>query len=234
MRIRNRFISAGFKLLYLIGATYGVLLSLFAPGAEISSALSFYVMQSNLLCVALTLVLLACDLADIDYHTCRVYTVLRFCVVTCILLEFFLYHAVLQPKLCAQYPDYFSRFSLSDTLLHTYTPLMMFLDYFLFDEKGQFRWWYAPLALVAPLLYAAYAAVYAASGGVFISFDKVQRVPYLFLDNRIMAPGETALWCVLIALGTLAGAFLFCALDHMLRRLWKAYRARPARARDTT
>lgn len=119
MRIRNRFISAGFKLLYLIGATYGVLLSLFAPGAEISSALSFYVMQSNLLCVALTLVLLACDLADIDYHTCRVYTVLRFCVVTCILLEFFLYHAVLQPEIVCAVPGLFFPVFAVRTLFYT-------------------------------------------------------------------------------------------------------------------
>lgn len=232
MRIKNRFISAGFKLIYLAGAIYGVLLNLFAPGAEVSSVLSFYTMQSNLLCIALTLFLLACDLADIDCHKNRVYSVFRFCAVTCILLTFILYHAVLQPQMSAEYPEYFGRFSLLDTLLHTYTPLMMLLDYLLFDEKGLFRWWYAPLAAAVPLLYAAYVAVYSSTGGIFVSYDRVQRVPYFFLDYQSLGMGRTALWCLLILAGTIGGAFLLCALDRALRRLWEAYQARPVRERD--
>ena len=125
MRITNRFISAGFRLLYLAGALYGVLLSLFAPGVEMPSALSFYTMQSNLVCVVMTLVLLSCNLADIEYHKNRVYSVLRFCTIVCIFLTFILYHAVLHPRMTAAYPEYFSRFSLTDILLNTYTPLMM-------------------------------------------------------------------------------------------------------------
>lgn len=234
MRIKNRFISAGFKLIYLAGAIYGVLLNLFAPGAEISSVLSFYIMQSNLFCIALTLVLLSCDLADISYHENRFYTAVRFCAITCILLTFFMYHAVLLPQMRAEYPDYFDRFSLLDMLLHTYTPIMMMLDYLLFDEKGRFRWWYALLSTAAPLLYMAYVAVYSSTGGVFISHDIVQNVPYFFLDHLTLGVGKTALWCLLIAAGTVAGALLLCAFDRALRRLWEARAARPAPDEDPT
>ena len=232
MRITNRFISAGFRLLYLAGAVYGVLLSLFAPGMEMPSALSFYTMQSNLVCVVMTLVLLSCNLADIEYHKNRVYTVLRFCTIVCIFLTFILYHAVLHPRMAAAYPEYFSRFSLTDVLLNTYTPLMMLADYLLFDEKGQFRWWYAPVSAIIPLLYIGYIAIYTALEGRFVSYDIARRVPYYFLDYQAMGTGKALLWGTLITAGTIVGALLLWALDHALCRLWEAYQARPARDRD--
>ena len=226
MRIKNRFISAGFKLIYLAGAIYGVLLNLFAPGAEVWSALSFYTMQSNLFCIALTLVLLACDLTDIDYHENRLYTALRFCALVSIFLTFTVYHAVLEPRMNAEYPAYFNGFSLFDALIHTYTPVMLLIDYLLFDEKGLFRWWYVPLSAAVPLLYAVYLAVYSVTGGVFVTFNQVCSAPYFFLDYQTLGTGRTALWAVLIVGGTVAGAFVFVAFDRALHRLWDAYRAR--------
>lgn len=228
MRIKNRFISAGFKLIYLAGAIYGVLLNLFAPGAEVWSVLSFYTMQSNLFCIALTLVLLACDLTDIDYHENRLYTALRFCALVSILLAFTVYHAVLEPRMSAEYPAYFSGFSVLNAIIHMYTPVMLLLDYLLFDEKGLFRWWYAPLSAAVPLLYAVYLAIYSATGGVFVTFNKVQSAPYFFLDYQTFGPGRTALWAVSIVGGTVAGAFALVALDRALRRLRDAWRARDA------
>lgn len=232
MRIQNRFISAGFRLIYLAGALYGVLLNLFVPGAEISSVLSFYTMHSNLFCIALTLVLLSCDLADIAYHENRFYTAVRFCAVMCILLTCVIYHAVIRPRMCAEFPEYFGSFSLSDTLLHTYAPVMMLLDYLLFDEKGLFRWWYAPLSLISPILYMIFVAIYSSVGGVFIFYDKVQAVPYFFLDYRVHGTGKTVFWCLLILAGMVVGGILLCALDRTLRRLWKACQARMQRERD--
>ena len=225
MRIINRFISAGFKLIYLAGAIYGVLLNLFAPGVEVWSVLSFYTMQSNLFCIALTLVLLACDLTDIDYHENRLYTTLRYCALVSILLAFTIYHAVLEPRMSAEYPAYFSGFSVLDALIHTYTPVMLVLDYLLFDEKGLFRWWYAPLAAAVPLLYAAYLAVYSATGGVFVMFNQVQNASYFFLDYQALGRSRIALWVSSIVGGTVIGAFVLIALDHALRRLWDAHRA---------
>lgn len=229
MRIKNRFISAGFKLIYLAGALYGVLLQLFAPGAQIWSVLSFFTMQSNLFCIALTLVLLSCDLSDIDYRQNRVYAAVRFCATVSILLTFTLYHAILEPWLCAEYPAYFHRLSLLDTLLHNYTPVMLLLDYLLFDEKGLFRWWHVLLSTAVPVFYAVYTAVYSATGGVFIAFDGVRRAPYFFLDYPALGPGRSVLWGAGILVCTWILAFALTALDRGLSRLWKAYRLRNLR-----
>ncbi len=229
MRIKNRYISAGFKLIYLAGALYGVLLHLFAPGTQIWSVLSFYTMQSNLFCIALTLVTLSCDLSDIDYRRNRFYAAIRFCALVSILLTFTLYHAVLEPWMYAEYPAYFDRLSLLDTLLHNYTPVMLLLDYLLFDEKGRFRWWHVPLSAAVPILYAVYAAVYSATGGVFISFDQIQRAPYFFLDYPALGPGRSVLWGAGILASTLLLAFVLAAFDRNLPRFWKAYRSRSTR-----
>ena len=109
---------------------------------------------------------------------------------------------------------------------------MMLLDYLLFDEKGLFRWWYAPLSLISPILYMIFVAIYSSAGGVFILNDKVQAVPYFFLDYRVHGTGKTVLWCLLILAGMVVGGALLCALDRALRRLWKACQARMTREHD--
>jgi len=230
MRLQNRFLSAVCRFLYLTAALYGVLLSLFLPGAQMWSTLPFFAMQSNLACMALLLVLASMDLAGLSYQRLPVYRLLRFACLILLGLTFTLYHAVIRPWLETEFPAYFAQLSLSETLLNTVTPLLFFLDYLLFDEKGGFRWWHPVAALLPPAGYAAYVFLYAENGGLFRLFEHTAHAPYFFLDYRTIGLPLTLRWIAWIALALLLGGYLLLGIDAALAAWWRRRQAQKSAA----
>lgn len=220
MRVQNRFISAGYRLFYLTAALYGVLLSLFMPGAVMWSTLPYFSMQSNLICFALILVLSTMDLVNIPYQKLRIFRLFRFCCLILLGLTFTLYHAVIRPRLQLEFPAYFAELSLSEILLNTVMPIMFGLDYLLFDEKGGFRWWHPLAALVLPAAYAVYVFLYSENGGLFRFFEHTSRAPYFFLDYQEIGLPVTLRWIAWITLGLLVAGYLLLAVDAGLSFWW--------------
>lgn len=76
---------------------------------------------------------------------------------------------------------------------HYFIPIMVVLDYFLFDEKGHIKW-YTPLIWVGcALTYLPYIFIRAIILGPNTT---LVRYPYFFLDLDKLGVGGVTLWCI--------------------------------------
>lgn len=91
--------------------------------------------------------------------------------------------------------DYTSKscYSFQNLTQHYIIPIMVVLDYFLFDEKGHIKW-YTPLIWVGcAITYLPYIFIRALILG---SNTTLVRYPYFFLDVDKLGVGGVALWCI--------------------------------------
>ena len=74
----------------------------------------------------------------------------------------------------------------ANLLVHVISPILVLLDYVLFDEKGNFKYYYPIIWLFLPLGYVIYVYSYSARGGSFYGIGGSREFAYIFLDyNQI-------------------------------------------------
>jgi len=134
--------------------------------------------------------------------------ILKGAVTISILLTFLVYHTLLNPIFGES--DYNPPFW-GDFFVHTFTPLMVLLDYFLFDKKGNFRYSFIPFWLIFPMFYFLFANIYALFGGMFVYEDSSSRYPYFFMDPDKIGWGMVWVFvlAILIFLSLLSALIVF-------------------------
>lgn len=111
---------------------------------------------------------------------------------------------------------------LGGDIVHLYVPLLVILDWILFDLKGVYRPVDPVLWLVIPLVYLVYALVAAALG---VTYHGGSRYPYFFIDADLLGAGRVALNVVVLAAGFLLLGYIIFGLDKLMARAGKSRRA---------
>ena len=101
------------------------------------------------------------------------------------------------------------------TLLHYVVPIGTFLDWLLFDVKGNTTWKMPLFAALFPILYVTVSMISAQ----FLTGDN--KYPYPFLDADTLGTGTVALNIVLLAVAFLAVGYLGVAADHGMKKIAK-------------
>lgn len=83
--------------------------------------------------------------------------------------------------------------SLEDIIIHFVTPILVSVDYLLFDIKGKFRKRNIISIFLFPLFYLAYIYVYVSLGGRF-TLGGESFFPYFFLNYEVYGIENTALY----------------------------------------
>ena len=104
----------------------------------------------------------------------------------------------------------------ANLLVHTISPILVVMDYFLFDKKGHFKYFYSIIWLVIPLNYIVYVYTYGARGGKFFSIGGSKKFAYFFLDYEKIGYSGVAKW---IAFMTVCILFLSIVLIFIDRRM---------------
>ena len=110
---------------------------------------------------------------------------------------------------------------LSGHLLHLVVPLLMFIDFILFEEKGKIKPWYPLVWPVYPIYYVAYVALYRAFGGMFNMGQGAIRFPYFFLDYETYGLGSVGLWILIITIVFIIFSYLLFGLDRTFVKIKK-------------
>ncbi len=200
------------RVVIAIAVIVGVIINTLEPIA-LSAVFSYYTIQSNILCLITALWLIAREaghsrLPDSKYATIKVGAVMA------ILLTGLVFHFMLSSALFAE--PHSPRFYLGNALVHYVVPIMMFLDYLLFDKKGLLSrtspfWW-----VIVPYAYCLYVFIYSGlCGGRFVGGAKV---PYFFLDYEKYGYSGVLLWILLISAFYIALSYVLVALDYFLGR----------------
>jgi hypothetical protein len=99
------------------------------------------------------------------------------------------------------------------TLLHYVVPISTFLDWLLFDVKGNTTWKMPLFATIFPIAYVTVSMIKAQ----FLTGE--DKYPYPFLNVDTLGVGAVALNIVLLAVAFLAVGYLGVAADHGMKRL---------------
>jgi hypothetical protein len=99
------------------------------------------------------------------------------------------------------------------TILHYVVPIGTFLDWLIFDVKGNTTWKMPLFAALFPIIYVAVSMIAAQ----FLTGDG--KYPYPFLNVDTLGVGAVVLNIVLLAVAFLAVGYLGVLVDHGMKKL---------------
>jgi hypothetical protein len=177
------------------------------------SALLFYTMQSNILCLVWMVALIIGTITDLRGDGPRGWSTPspRFggAVMQAITVTMLIYLVVLLPQ---SEPGYVP-FTLTDTLVHVVAPVLLILDWALFSPKGRFRGWDPVLWAAIPYAYLLFAFGFGALGG---EFSPGESFPYPFMDITDLGLSGVALWIGALTTALILVGYLFVLIDRVL------------------
>lgn len=216
--MKERTVSIIFKLLVIISLLAGILLNV-VHTTSISAILSYYTLQSNIVCLVMFLGIIIAIILKNDYRTSNIYYLLKGGSIIVILITGITYQIALAPNnfhMDVSYAIQTERYW-ANLLVHIISPVLVLLDYVLFDEKGNFKYYYPIIWLFLPLSYVIYVYSYSARGGSFYGIGGSRDFAYIFLDYNQIGYMGVLKSIIIIALLILAVSYIFVFLDRKLK-----------------
>jgi hypothetical protein len=203
------------RLLFCLSCLAGIVITL-AWNENLLSGLSYFTIQSNILCLAVMVFVIGKQLRGKPTDA-RTLAWFKGGATIAILVTFLVFHFIIRPFLTG--PDFSEYpFGVGSILCHYVTPLWFLADYLAFDKKGSYKI-LDPLGWVLiPTAYYLYVTVYSALGGRFDAGENLSRYPYFFLNPEIMGRWGVVLAVIIILTGMTLLSYGLIALDRILYR----------------
>lgn len=213
----RRKLSLCYKILTILSLSAGILINVIKT-SSVSAILSYYTLQSNILCFVVFTTIVVLEMRNSSYKT-DVYYLIKGAITVAILITGITY-------LCALAPMGFqmdfqqktlANTTISNLLVHVVSPILVTADYFLFDKKGNFKKYYPIIWLFIPFDYILYVYTYGSSGGKFFNIGGSQKFAYFFLDYEKIGYLGVVKWIVLITICILCVSYLLVWIDKKMR-----------------
>lgn len=222
----TRRISVIYKILTALTILTGILLNLINT-TSVVSLLSYYTSQSNIICLIAFAIYSVMEIKNGE-NTRRndMYYFLKGALVIMISITAICYHIALAPIgfNMTSLQETVTNKKIASSLLHTYSPILVIMDYFLFDKKGRFKNYYPFLWLIYPLNYVGYVYLYASQGGEFYGVGGSKRFAYFFLDYTKQGVEGVIIWIIVISILILLLSYGLVLLDKKLLKRKRAKR----------
>ena len=209
--------SVCYRILVVLSLLAGILINVIKT-KSVSAILSYFTLQSNILCFAFFASIVFMELRKKNYKS-EVYYLVKGGITIAILITGLTYLFALSPTgFCMDFQQKtLANKTISNLLVHVVSPILVTLDYFLFDEKGHFKRYYPIIWLCIPFDYLLYVYTYSSSGGTFFNIGGSKKFAYFFLDYEKIGYLGVAKWIVLITLCILFISYLLVWFDGKMR-----------------
>lgn len=215
--MNKRKVSFVYRLFLIASLLGGIILSL-KNTIFVKYLLSYYTMQSNIICFITFFVFLIGDILKYDYRNRKWYPILKGAITIAILLTFVIYLSTLLPNRFLMYQVSINRNligkKIGNWLVHGISPILVIGDYF-FDEKGKCKNYYPIYWILFPILYVCF--VYSKKGH-FYGIGGSRKYGYFFLDPDKVGTTGVILWITGIIIGILIVGYLFVFFDQKLAK----------------
>ncbi|MDR2610132.1 MAG: Pr6Pr family membrane protein [Clostridiales Family XIII bacterium] len=214
MCINNKIASLLFKIVIVGVCVTGILMICGFPKNLDFSLMKYYTLQSNVLVLVFFIAAAFHTAGQIRKSGTRGAVTfaprLKGAVMIAITVTLLVYQFML-----AGSPFSMSSAITGDAFVHLFTPLLVILDWLLFDMKGRFTvtspfWW-----TIVPLCYIAYAFIAAPLG---VTYYGGGRYPYFFFDVDTLGIGTVLLYLVGMTVAFFILSYIFVGLDRLLGR----------------
>lgn len=209
--------SVCYRILVVLSLLAGILINVIKT-SSVSAILSYYTLQSNILCLIVFVCIVIMELRKQDYKS-EVYYLVKGGITIAILITGLTYLFALAPTgFCMDFQQKtLANKTISNLLVHVVSPLLVTLDYFLFDKKGHLKWYYPIIWLFIPFDYILYVYTYSSSGGTFFGIGGSKKFAYFFLDYEKIGYLGVAKWVVVITVCILFISYLLVSFDKKMR-----------------
>lgn len=102
---------------------------------------------------------------------------------------------------------------LSFIILHYIVPIMVILDWIIFDKKGYYKKYYPFTNLIIPIIYYSYVVIMVHSG---YRFSDISAYPYPFQDVFELGYLKVIITDIMIAIFFIGLGYLYYFIDHKL------------------
>ena len=214
---KKRTVSISYRLLVITSLLSGIILN-FVNTTSIKYLLSYYTTQSNVICLMIFIVFLIKDIKKYDSQKSNWYYILKGMVTIAILITAIIYLTTLLPNKLPMYTISargMTSKKLGNILVHIISPILVLLDYIVFDEKGNFKLFYPLIWLLIPVGYICF--VYSGKGH-FYGIGGSRTFGYFFLDYQKIGIQMTTIWIVGIAVGIIILGYFLVWIDKKLVR----------------
>lgn len=206
-----------YKFLVLFSLLTGIVLNIINT-SSIIAILSYYTLISNIICFFTFLGILIAIFLKKDYRKSKKYYVIKGMVVIAIFITAIMYQIALMPYGFQMDYNFGNRY-LANLLVHIVSPLLVILDYFIFDCKGKFKWFNPFLGLFIPLFYVIYVYLYHLIGGRFFGIGGSRDFAYTFLDYNQIGYSGVAKFIIIMTIFILTISYLLVLIDKKLGNL---------------
>lgn len=210
MHIKTRYLSLIFKLSIILIGSYGLYKSCFFNSVSLEEHFAYYTNLSNLICIIYFIFyIIKCYLLkEESYNSC-----IKGSVTLTIAITGIVYNFLLRPFM-HDVEGVMDLHSLSNYIVHIIMPLIVILDWILFDEKGKFKKYYIFIWLILPFLYFIFICIRASLGKTFTYASS--RYPYFFLDIDAYGVLQVLLNVSLAIIAVLTLGYIFFKVDNLL------------------
>lgn len=208
-------ISLCYKILVILSLLIGIIINL-KNTSSIISLLSYYTLQSNIICLIAFLCYLVSEIRGKKYKS-DIYYLIKGAIVIAIIITALVYRFALAPNgfEMTSLATAIDNKKIANFLVHTLSPILVVLDYFIFDEKGKFKFYYPIIWLVIPLNYILYVYTYSSHGGTFYSIGGSRQFAYFFLDYNAIGYIGVLKWIMLFSIIILIISYVLVFFDYV-------------------
>lgn len=214
--MNKRRLSFFYRFLLILSLSTGIFLNIYHT-SSISVILSYYTLQSNVICLVFFVVIVIVSAVKEEYQEKDIYHFFKGGITIAIAITGIVYAIALAPVGVEMNVniDGFEKF-MSNFLVHRLSPLLVILDYFIFDQKGKLKFYYPFIWLIIPLDYLIYVYAYTANGGEFFSIGGSRKYAYTFLDYTQIGYYGVAMAIAIMGAFILLISFLLVTVDRIL------------------
>lgn len=209
MYFRNVYFATAFRAMTAVFLFYGILCHFsFSDGYVTAHNLTYFTVQSNIFCFICMCVFLFRTKKGVS----EAMVSMKYAATLCILVTFLCFHYVILSS--ETYTGTLFSLQMKNFIAHYLSPLLMLLDWLLFQPKGKLSWYSPILWLICPLTYLLIIVTRASFNSPEV-FARAARYPYFFLDIDRIGSQVYIYILLYLALFVFLG-YLFLIVDKIL------------------
>ena len=210
--IKKRDVQIVFQSMYCAIGIIGIIASTgffeynFSPNFPI-----YFTNLSNYFCIGVMFAALIQTLKKKEDSYVTINPIVKFTGVMSILLTGIVYNVMLAPTY-----EPIESFQPNSVILHVILPIMFVVDWFLFYERKNLKWFYPLLTTISPLGYIAFIYIRAA----ILGYDTQNHLiyPYFFLDIETEGIAGAVKWILLLTVAFVAMAYILFGVDRIMAK----------------
>ena len=175
---------------------------------------------SNFLCIAVMVVALIQTAKKKEDSFVTALPLLKFIGILGILLTFLVFNIMLAG---AEGRDPQANWRVGSLLFHVVLPILYILDWFLFYERKNSKWYYPIASIGFPLAYAIFLLIQAIilgfNSSILIPTTTTPLIyPYFFVNLETLGVPGVLMWVAILAVSFMAVGYLFYGLDRITKK----------------